>query len=59
MVYIVELNSRINIQYGIYHLVLSIQSSIESHRTYGFSYILENFKTFKIIWGELKYPIKY
>jgi len=58
-IYIVEIESIMNIQYGIYNLVLSIEIPIESNVIHEFAYILENCKTFKVVWDELKFPMKF
>jgi len=58
-IYIVEINSIMNIQYGVYNLVLSIEIPIEPNVVHEFAYILENCKTFKVVWDELKFPMKF
>jgi len=58
-IYIVEISSIMNIQYGVYNLVLSVEIPIEPNVVHEFAYILENCQTFKVIWDELKFPMKF
>lgn len=58
-IYIVEIKSIMNIQYGIYNLVLAVEIPIEQNIVHEFAYILENCLTFKVVWDEFKFPTKF
>ncbi|CAH6920894.1 Lipopolysaccharide transport system ATP-binding protein [Vibrio chagasii] len=58
-IYIVEIKSIMNIQYGVYNLVLSIEIPIEPNVVHEFAYVLENCETFRVVWDELKFPTKF
>ena len=55
-IYIVEIHSTMNIKYGIYNLTISIEVPIEQNEIHEFAHILDNCLTFKVIWGNLKFP---
>jgi len=58
-IYIIEMRSVMNLQYGAYNLVIAIEIPIEQNKLHEFAYVLENCLTFKVNWGELKFPTKF
>ncbi len=55
-IYIVEINSIMNIKSGVYNLTISIEVPIKQNEIHEFAHIQENCLTFKVIWGNLKFP---
>lgn len=58
-IYFVKIQSIMNLQAGIYNLVLSIEIPIIPNEVHEFADILENCLTFNVVWGELKFPMKF
>ena len=55
-IYIIVIESIMNIKDGIYNLTISAEIPIKQNEIHEFAHILENCLTFKVIWGDLKYP---
>jgi len=58
-IYFVEIKSIMNLQAGIYNLVLSVEIPMVQNEIHEFADILENCLTFNVGWGELKFPTKF
>lgn len=58
-IYFVEIKSIMNLQAGIYNLVLSIEIPIVLNEIHEFADLLENCLTFSVLWGEFKFPTKF
>jgi hypothetical protein len=48
-----------NLKAGIYNLVLAIEIPIVPNEIHEFADILENCLTFNVVWGDLKFPMKF
>jgi len=58
-IYFVEIKSVMNIQEGVYNLVLAVEIPLKQNEIHEFAHIVENCLTFKVVWGSLKFPMKY
>jgi ABC-type multidrug transport system ATPase subunit len=58
-IYIIQIKSIMNLQAGIYNLVLAIEIPVIPNELHEFADILENCLVLNVVWGDLKFHTKF